>query len=298
MLKNTEKPSDPAPEQPRARDDQKILSWVKNVFKPKAEPNLRETLEGFIEDLEESPGTSIAAHERTLIANVLRLRDLTVTDIMIPRADVAAIEISTSGADLMELLAEKQFSRFPVYRETLDEVVGSIHIKDIMACIALKKDVVVSELVRTVPIVSPSMPLLDLLLFMRQTRKHLVLVVDEYGGIDGLVTIGDVVESIIGQIEDEFGTDTQPEIIEKPDGTLIVDGRYDLQSFEEKYGRLFTDEEREDVDTMAGLVFTMAGRVPARGEVLTHESGMVFEILEADLRRVNQLRVRNIPRKE
>jgi len=150
--------------------------------------------------------------------------------------------------------------------------------------------------VRDVPIVSPSMPVLDLLLMMRQQKKHMVLVVDEYGGIDGLVTINDIVESIVGEIDDEYEAVPDGQIVEKADGTIMADGRVAISDFETRFMPILTDEEREeDIDTLAGLVITLAGRVPARGEILAHTSGAEFEIAEADPRRINRLRIRNLP---
>lgn len=273
-------------------------SWLKRLLRPKSDAeNLRDAIEEYIGELPQDETLSVAAHERALIANILKMRDLTVWDVMIPRADVAAIDIDASQSDLMALLSEKQYSRIPVFRETLDDVLGTIHIKDIMACLASGKEIIIRDLVRDVPVVSPSLPVLDLLLQMKESKKHMMLAVDEFGGIDGLVTIGDVVEAIVGELEDEFEPEDHAQIVEKPDGTLMADGRVDIESFEEKIGPVLTEEEREDIDTLGGLVFSIAGRVPARGEVITHESGLVFEIVDADPRRVNALRIKNIPRR-
>lgn len=306
MLDNTNE-NDTPPEPPSMKTTQSgqtskagILSWLKSFTKSKnGSDHLREALEEYIEELHdngESP--SIAQHEQALISNVLHLRDLTVVDVMIPRADIEAIDINTSQEDLMGLLAEKQFSRIPVYKDSLDHIVGTIHIKDILSHLAISKDFKVKDLMRDVPIVSPSMPVLDLMLQMRQTKKHMAMVVDEYGGIDGLVTIGDVLEAIVGEIDDEFDPEEQPEILEKPDGTILADGRVDIEEFEERYGELLSQDERDDIDTLGGLVFSVAGRIPARGEVLKHESGLVFEIIDADPRRINRLRIKNIPQRD
>ncbi len=274
-----------------------LINWFRSKVKGRSDTNLREALEEYIEEADDGDDlTSAAAHERVLIANILELRDLTVVDVMIPRADIVAIDIGTSQKDLLSLLSEKQHSRLPVFREKLDEIVGTIHIKDILACLANNKAVEIGDLLREVPIVSPSMHVYDLLLMMKQMRKHMALVVDEFGGIDGLVTIGDVIEDIIGDIEDEYDQDDQPSLAENEDGTILADGRYDIEEFEEQYGNLLNEEEREDIDTLGGLIFALAGRVPARGEILTHESGMVFEVVDADPRRVSKLLIKNIPR--
>lgn len=236
-----------------------------------------------------------AVHERLLISNILSLRDLTAVDVMIPRADIVAVEIDTPQNELLAMLSQKQNSRFPVYRETLDDVVGTIHIKDILATLAQGQKIVIADLIRTVPIVSPSLPVLDLLVQMRESKKHMALVVDEYGGIDGLATIGDIIEAIVGEFNDEYDREKQPQIVAQNDGSIIADGRVDLEEFEDRFGKVFDDEEREEIDTIGGLVSALAGRVPARGEVLSHDSGMEFEVLDADPRRVNRVKIRNIP---
>lgn len=275
-----------------------VVHWLKNLVGIKSDTTLRETIEEYIDAAESrnSEITSISAHERSLISNILKMRDHTVVDVMIPRADIFAIDIKTSQNELLSLLSQKQHSRIPVYRETLDDVVGTLHIKDILSCLADSRKVDIEDLVREVPIVSPSMQVLDLLLMMKQMRKHMALVVDEFGGIDGLVTINDIIESIVGEIEDEYDQSDNPEIVENGDGSLTADARFDIEEFEEIYGDILTEDEREDVDTLGGLVSALAGRVPARGEILTHEeSGMVFEIIDSDPRRVNRLLIKNIP---
>lgn len=284
------------------RENAGLWGWMRGVFRGRGnDETLREVIEEFIEDSNsgDRPMTSVAAHERALISNVLRLRDLTVTDVMIPRADIAAIGVSASAQDLLQLVSEKQFSRYPVYSESLDDVLGAIHIKDVIVAIASGAPLDIRGLVREVPIVSPAMPVLDLLLMMKQMRKHMVLVVDEFGGIDGMATIGDVTEAIVGEVEDEHEQNVQPQIVENPaDNTATADGRVDIEEFETRFGRILTEDEREDIDTLGGLVYAIAGRIPARGEILTHSaSGMVFEIIDADPRRVSRILIRNIPAK-
>lgn len=276
-----------------------VISFFKGLIKPqKSDTTLRETIEEYIEgESGDFEGESVSAHEKLLISNILSLRDMSAADVMIPRADIVAISEDMSQAELLALLAERQYSRIPVYKDTLDNVTGAIHVKDILATLAQGIEVNVPALVRDIPIISPSMPVLDLLLQMRITRKHMVLVIDEFGGIDGLIAIGDVIEAIVGEIYDEHDPDDQPQVIHKPDGTVIADARFDLEEFEGLFGNILNEEERENHDTLGGLIFSMAGRVPARGEVLTHKSGLVFEILDADPRRVNKVCIRNIPQK-
>ncbi|MCB1556664.1 MAG: HlyC/CorC family transporter [Alphaproteobacteria bacterium] len=284
---------------PEPREQNGLPHWLRGLLRSKDDSSLREAIEEYIEETKHDPAGTVGAHERTLIANVLKLRDMAVMDVMIPRAHIVAIPFETSQEDLLALLIEKQFSRFPVYKETLDEIVGTIHIKDVLATLAAGKPLNVRQLMREVQIVSPSMPVIDLMLMMKQQRRHMVLVIDEYGGIDGLVTTGDIVEAIVGEIEDEYDSGDQPQIVENPDGSLTADARVDIDLFEEKYGKILNDDEREDIDTLGGLIFALAGRIPARGEILTHEAtGMVFEVLDADPRRVNRVLIRNVPQPE
>ncbi|MCB1650968.1 MAG: HlyC/CorC family transporter [Alphaproteobacteria bacterium] len=271
-----------------------FFSRLKNVFKPdKSDASLRAAIEEYIdEQQEEDP---VSRHERDLFSNILKLRDIRVQEVMIPRADIVAIDVGISKNDLHDLLIKKQYSRIPVYKDTLDDVLGTVHLKDITAALVQNQDIVIKDLITETPIVSPAMPVLDLLLTMRQNRRHMALVVDEYGGIDGLVTIGDIIETIIGEIDDEHDSDEETQIKKTKDGALLVDARVDIEEFEDQYGRIFTEEEREESDTLGGLVFSLAGRIPARGEVLTHESGLEFEVLDADQRRINRMKIRNMP---
>ncbi|MCK6417403.1 MAG: hemolysin family protein [Alphaproteobacteria bacterium] len=283
--------------EPTAPKNPGFWDWMKNLLRNRNETSLREALSEFIEQNEEqADDDTITAHERLLLSNILSLREETVFKVMVPRADIFAIDIRTSQEELLSLLAQRQFSRIPVYKGTLDEVLGTIHIKDILAALVRGQNINISDLITEIPIVSPAMPLLDLLLTMRQSRRHMALVVDEFGGIDGLVTINDIIESIVGEIDDEHDIPIQAQMIEKPDGSIIADGRVSVPDFEQRFGEILTAEERESNDTLGGLVLYLAGHVPARGEIITHSSGMVFEILEADPRRVSRMRIRNIIR--
>lgn len=277
-------------------------SLFSNVFKifgrsKNANDSLRDVIEEYIEDHNnnEEIDTAVAQHEKTLISNILTLQDMTVVDVMIPRADIVAIDIASSEDNLLDMLSERQFSRIPIYRDNMDDILGTVHIKDILSCLATKKPINLKSLIREAPIVSPSLPVLDLMLLMQKNKKHMVLVVDEYGGIDGLVTVGDVIESIVGEIDDEFDQDIDPTLSQSTDGSVIADARFDLDDFEDQFGEILNEEEREENDTLGGLVFFTAGRIPARGEVIQHETGMSFEIVDADQRRINKLRIKNIP---
>lgn len=269
---------------------------------------VRDVIEELIEERnEESPpdgGPVIDPNERLLLANVLKMRAVTAADIMVPRPDIVAVEAQTPMAEVMALLMKERHSRLPVYRETLDDVIGMVHIKDVAVMVAERgitsntggPQPKLSEIVRTILFVSPAVRVLDLLLEMRLKRTHMALVVDEYGGIDGLLTIEDVVEQIVGEIEDEHDSEEAPSIIERSDGTVSADARVTLEEFEQRFMRVFTEEEREETDTLGGLVTRLVGHVPGRGELVKHPSGIEFEVSDGDPRRVRQLRIRHIPK--
>jgi CBS domain containing-hemolysin-like protein len=193
-------------------------------------------------------------------------------------------------------MIEQEHSRVPVYRETLDDVIGFVHVKDILPAVAEHREVKLAPLLRKLLFVAPSLPILDLLVQMRQARTHIAMVVDEFGGIDGLVTIEDLIEEIVGEIEDEHDEAGGPSLVERADGTLVADARTPIEVLEDRQGiALRPAGDQEEVDTLGGLVSTLAGRVPKRGEVIAHPSGIEFEVLDADPRRIKRLRVRSRP---
>ncbi|MFV3129562.1 hemolysin family protein [Niveispirillum sp. KHB5.9] len=272
---------------------QHLRGWLRSILGVRGGDTLRDTIEELIE--ENGPTEpSMAEGERALLANILKLRHRTVADAMVPRADIVGVPLGISLPDLIKRFSEEAHSRMPVYREELDDVVGMVHIKDVLSCVAGARDYNLEAITREVMIVAPSMKVLDLLLKMRQKRQHLALVVDEFGGIDGLVSIEDLVEEIVGEIEDEHDEEEASALAPQADGTIEVDARIPVEAFEAQLGNYFGPEELEDVDTLGGLVFAMAGRVPAAGEVLKHPSGLAFEILDADPRRIKTLRVHNL----
>ena len=280
-----------------------IRQWLSGLFKSRnGDSHLRETIEEIIVEIQESEdeseaATPISTDERMMLGNILKLRHLTTYDVMVPRADIVAVDITTPIEDLIEVMSRAGHSRLPVFRETLDDVVGIVHIKDLLEHVKEQKAFNLADIVRKVLIVAPSMRVLDLLLEMRLSRVHLALVVDEFGGIDGLLTTEDLLEEIVGEIEDEHDVEEGPKLVERPDGLLAADARATVEEFEELVGPVLSDEERdEDIDTLGGLVFYLAGRVPTRGELIVHpSSGVCFEILEADPRRVKRLRIRELP---
>ncbi|MEJ0018040.1 MAG: hemolysin family protein [Acetobacteraceae bacterium] len=234
--------------------------------------------------------------ERALIANVLRLRETTADDVMVPRADIVAMRADVTLEQALEQIRAEGHSRLPVYREQLDDIVGMVHIKDVFAYVGRPEAFSLEAVLRRPLMVAPQMPVLDLLLQMRQQRMHLALVIDEYGGVDGLVTIEDLVETIVGDISDEHDEVQAAMVVERADGTLDVNARLPVEDFETRMGQVLSEDEREaDINTVGGLVFTLAGRVPAKGEVISHPSGIEFRVLDADPRRIRRVRVRRPP---
>jgi len=267
-----------------------LFDWLRG--KPKnGESSVRETLEELIEEREGSE-VPLNDDERILLANILRLRDRTVYDVMVPSADIMAVSEETPVPEIIKAMSEAGHSRFPVYRETLDDMIGVIHIKDLLGVDLDDSKAKLSTLVRRLLFVSPSMRVLELLLEMRVTRLHMAIVVDEFGGTDGLVTIEDLVEEIVGEIADEHDRDIEPELIPLSDGSYVADARVALEVFESATGPFVDRTEFEDIDTLGGLVFALAGRVPLRGELIVHPVGLEFEILDADPRRIKRMKIR------
>ncbi|MEL0143517.1 MAG: hemolysin family protein [Alphaproteobacteria bacterium] len=249
-----------------------------------------------IEELIEEPGTedeAIGADEGVLITNILKLHDLTADDVMIPRADIVAVEQSEELHAVADLIAREAHSRLPLYHEQLDQVVGFVHIKDVLAALRSNPRQKVRDLSRDILFAAPSIRVLDLLLEMRAQRTHMAIVIDEFGGVDGLVTIEDLVEEIVGEIEDEHD-EAGPVITVDPGGSILADARVEVGELEERIGAFLTQEEREESDTLGGVVFSLVDRVPRRSEVVTHKSGVEFEVVDADARRIKRLRVRDL----
>ena len=266
--------------------------------KPAPEPTLRESIAELMQEAEAAPDTpappsELNRQERALIHNILRLRGRVADDVMIPRADIVALRADLTLDQTIEQIKADGLSRLPVYREQLDDIVGMIHVKDVFAFVGRPEAFSLEAILRKPLMVAPRMRVLDLLLQMRQGRMHMALVVDEYGGIDGLVTIEDLVEEIVGDIADEHDDEEAPMVTERPDGSLDVNARMPVAEFEERMGPILSEDERDaDIETVGGLVFTLAGRVPAKGEVISHPSGLEFRILDADARRIRRLRAR------
>ena len=252
-----------------------------------------------------APSPEVGGHaDLTSFASRFEVFDeMRVADVMVPRADIIGVEIETPLSELVSLFADAAHSRLPIYRETLDDPVGMAHIKDVIVHLAPRGDIVTDEnwaesrilptIRRPLLFAPPSMRASDLLLRMQTKRMHLALVVDEYGGTDGLVTLEDLLEPIVGDIEDEHDEAEPIAVSSKGPGLWDAEARVSIDEFEAITGtRVTSDSDDDDIETLGGLVFTLAGRIPERGEVIPHPDGMEFEVLDADPRRIKRLRAR------
>jgi len=288
------------PEQPKeeAATDSPLVRSLRSFLRSfgmgrNGEASLQDDLRDLIE--QHPDASQIDPEERSLLLNLVKFGDLRVGDVMIPRADIIALEMRAGISDVIDLFQREFHSRIPVYRESLDNVIGMVHIKDLLKYWSRSDDFRIEDIVRDVLFVPPSMPVPDLLLKMRTRRVHMALVIDEYGGTDGLATIEDLVEAIVGDIEDEHDEDEDAQIVETADGRLDVDGRAESTEVEARLGvDLLPAEQDEDVDTIAGVVAALAGRVPQRGEVIAHPHGVEFEVVQADGRRIRRLRIKKV----
>lgn len=227
------------------------------------------------------------------LGNLTRLR---VEDVMIPKVEITAVSSDITKSKLVEVFRESGLTRLPVFKDTLDTPVGMVHLKDM----ALKhgfngsgERFALANMLRPLLYAPPSMPIGVLLQKMQTDRMHMALVIDEYGGVDGLVTIEDLIEQVIGEIEDEHDVGEGEHFVLEAPGCFLAKSRTPIDEFEKEIGQklVFGDDE-EEIDTLGGLVFMLAGRVPARGEVVKHPDGLDFEVVDADPRRIKRLRVR------
>jgi CBS domain containing-hemolysin-like protein len=245
-----------------------------------------------------TPGSVVDIVDQAEVFKTLR-----VSDVMTPRADINALDISTDFAEVVRCFAEHEHSRMPIYRDTLDDPVGVANIKDVFKLLASNggapqpADPVLHRLRREVLYVPASMRAADLLLRMQSSRIHMALVIDEFGGTDGLVTMEDLVEAVVGDIADEYDEAAPAHIVARPAGVFEADARASLEELEDALGESITTEDlEEEIDTVGGLVATLAGRVPQRGEVISHPGGFEFEVTDADPRRIKHVRIRRTER--
>jgi len=256
---------------------------------------LREALQDLLSEHHPAPGeVEIGGDEIKMLFNILKNGDLRTEEIMVPRVDVVAVDIEAPFAGIVQVFVEAAHSRLPLYRGTLDEVVGMVHVKDALRlmtqCETRQAEANITDIQRPVLFVSPSMRTMDLLTKMRASRVHMAIVVDEYGGTDGLVTIEDLVEQIVGDIEDEHDAGDPVMLRRLGDDKFDLDARLPIRELEEVVERDLSVENGDDVDTVGGLVFSLAGRVPRIGERIKHPAGVRFEVVDADPRRIARLR--------
>jgi CBS domain containing-hemolysin-like protein len=256
--------------------------------------------EGSASATDESAASGAAAE---LMDHAKAFQTLTVADVMTPRADITAVELSAPLDAVISAFVDSEHSRLPVYRDSLDDPIGVAHLKDVFKLMArgaprpVEGDAPLRSLRRETLYVPPSMRAADLMVRMQASRIHMAMVIDEFGGVDGLVTLEDVIEALVGEIDDEHDEATIVQIVSRAGGLFEVDARVALEDLEEALNQtlLTADMEQEDIDTAAGLVTALAGRVPQRGEVITHPLGLSFEVTDADPRRVKRLRVHPAP---
>ena len=268
--------------------------WLKHLVFPKNEGSLKDVLEEVIEEHEENGEEALAPQERVMLQNVLSFGDRTVSDIMIPRTDIVAVPHDIAFDELKTHIIEQRHTRTPVYEGTLDHLLGFLHVKDLLPMMAGDKPYEIHSYLRTLLYVPPSMKVLDLLAKMRSVGSHMAIVADEHGGTDGLVTMEDVVEEIVGEIQDEHDEDEAGDscIIRIGEKMVEVSARIHIEQLEKRLGLQFAGEDVEqEFDTLAGLISTQLGRLPAKGEIVPHSSGVKFEIIDADPRRIRKVRV-------
>jgi len=294
---------------------QSLISRILGALGLRSVPSIREDIEDAL--AESDIGAELSQRERDMLKNVLGFRAKRVNDIMVPRADIIAVPLEISLGDLLRVFRTAGHSRLPVYNDTLDDPRGMIHLRDFvdfiseraeqdagarrrklsvekldLARLDLSMPLSAAKILRPVLFAPPSMQALDLLVKMQSTRTHMALVIDEYGGTDGLVSIEDLVEIVVGDIEDEHDLEESATIVKGSDGSMIVDGRAGLPEVSEALGVDFSrDDEVEEIETIGGFVGFLAGRVPIRGEIITGVENLEFEVLDADPRRVKRLRI-------
>ncbi|CDX22931.1 putative protein involved in divalent ion export [Mesorhizobium sp. ORS 3324] len=300
-----------------------LFDRVLGLFRHRNGTNLREEIADALAETA-SDAESFSPGERAMLNNILRLREVRVEDVMVPRADIEAVEITTKLGDLLGLFEQSGHSRMPVYSETLDDPRGMVHIRDVLAHITkvarvkrgranrktpapaaldlaqvdLARTIGDLDLIRPVLFVPPSMLASDLMGRMQTTRTQMALVIDEYGGTDGLASLEDIVEMVVGDIEDEHDED-EPMITQAGDGVFVVDGKAEIDEVAKMIGEDFAaGEHGEYVDTIGGMIFNTLGRVPARGEVVQAIPGFEFHVLDADPRRVKRVRIVQSPKGE
>ena len=272
----------------------KIYGSIISLFRSNQKEELKNVIEDLIDENKKST-ERIDDGTKNIFKNVINLSDKCIEDVMIPRADIDAVSSDIKIDKLITFINKTKHSRIPVFQDNLDKIIGMIHIRDLFEKVNNKKkkeNLSISKTItRKILFSSPSMKILDLLLKMRSEQIHMSIVVDEFGGTNGLVTIEDLVEEIVGEIKDEHDFEEIEEIKKISKKTYDVSARLPVEDLEKKIGGYFTDEEKEDIDTVGGLVFNLLGKIPSRGEVINHKSGLEFTIRDADTRKIKRILV-------
>ncbi|AIK96798.1 hypothetical protein ID47_08755 [Candidatus Paracaedibacter acanthamoebae] len=270
----------------------KLFKGKKRAGEAQEQSNLREALEELIDEHMEDGGQPIPLEEREFLGSLVSFTELTAADVMIPRIDIIAVPLDVAEDELLATFTRSRLQRLPVYRNTLDEVLGVIHVQDVLSWTVSGKKLNLKSIMKEVMFISPAMRALDLMYKMREKSSRLAIVVDEYGGVDGLVTLTTIVEEIVGEIHSDQDNQDK-DLDKKDDGSIIADGRHALDEIEESMGiALMVDDLEDDVETIGGLVTSLAGHVPARGELINHPKAPVqFEVIEADPRRVKRVKI-------
>ena len=270
-----------------------IKNFLNNVLlkAQKDKKNIKEDLETVL-DNKSNNIDGISKQERIMLMNILKIDKILARDIMIPRAEIIAVDENISFEEAIKIFVDGAHSRIPIYKEQLDNITGMLHIKDLVKFQTENhnKEKFINNIKKDILHIPPSMPVLDLLIKMQLTRLHMGVVIDEYGGVDGLITIEDVIEEITGEIEDEHDDTDIPMFIKLSSNTFESNARLPIEELE-KISQIKLLNEGDDTDTIGGLVASIAGRVPQRGEIIKHESGMVFTIIDADPRRIKTIKI-------
>ena len=252
-----------------------------------------ESTRGEVRSLGKKAGLSYS--ERVMLDNVIGFSSIEVEEAMVPRADIVAVSENISLQKCISVFRKAAHSRLPVFKGTLDEIIGMVHVKDILTYWNSDSDFLLKDIIRKVIISTPSTPISDLFQEMRRTKIHLSIVVDEHGGTDGLITIEDLLEEITGEIEDEHDTNYNLILNDNPDNSIIVDARIPISELENYYNCSLINSSI-DVDTLGGLIFYFEKSVPPVGKLIKHSNGLVFEIMESDMRRIKKIKVMGSPK--
>ena len=274
------------------KKDSLIGKVFRFFFKSQDQSNLRESIQDVIEESSRNGDTSsnLSSKEKTILENILSINKLKALDVMVPRAEIVCASHNSSYQELIKIIEKESHSRIPIYRKDLDDVLGMVHIKDLIKLNFKEtdKEFDLKSILKNVLFVPPSMPVLNILLKMQSTKLHMALVIDEHGGTDGLVTIEDLVEEIVGEIQDEHDQDDLVEFKKVNENTFIANAKMELKDFENKINFNFN---ADNVDTLGGYVFSIINRVPQKGEIVKTNTIYSFEVLDADPRKIKVLKI-------